>query len=64
MNRYWVYLGDHPESGPFPNYDEADRERQYLLRHKLAWVTGCIFTIRTDEYTRDLPKSMTKKVVH
>lgn len=57
--RYWVFRFNEPEAGPFPEYDEAFRERQYLAG---TWnvfggwmgnADASSFTIRTDEYAPD-----------
>jgi hypothetical protein len=48
--RYWVYLGEKPEAGPFPDYDEAFREREHLLRGLIIGGLPSIYKIRTDGY--------------
>lgn len=48
--RYWVYLGEKPECGPFPTYDEAWRERQHQLRGLIFGGSPGIYKIRTDEF--------------
>lgn len=51
--RYWVYLGDKPEAGPFDSYEVANRERDHIMRGSImaAYNPG-IYKIRTDEFER------------
>lgn len=51
--RYWVYLGDKPEAGPFPTYEEARLERQFLLTGLIIGGHPSIYKIRTDEWSEE-----------
>lgn len=60
LMRYWVYLGEHPEAGPFPTYDEAHRERTHLLTGLIIGGSPAIFKIRTDQFGDAPPIAHTK----
>lgn len=60
MRYYWVYLGDEAEAGPFPTYDEANRERQHLLKGLIIGGNPGIFKIRTAEFDQAPPIDQTK----
>lgn len=64
--RYWVYSVDEVVAGPFPNYDEAFQERQFLSLN-LAGVLGATYFVRTDEFAsgpadgvEDLPEGVVR----